>query len=77
LTAFSNQVKIFLIGINEGFMRRTSVYVVLLMGMSILGCGGSDEIQLPTDKLTPEQEAQIKKDDDRVADEESQGKKKR
>jgi len=46
--------------------------------MSFLGCGGSsNEIKLPTDKLTAEQEAQIKKDDDRVADEESQGKKKR
>jgi len=59
-------------------MRRTSVCVALLVGMSFLGCGGSsNEIKLPTDKLTAEQEAQIKKDDDRVADEESQGKKKR
>ena len=58
-------------------MRRTIVCVALLFGMSFLGCGGSNEIKLPTDKLTAEQEAQIKKDDERVADEESQGKKKR
>ena len=73
---FSDPFKNFLIGINEDFMRRTSVSVALLIGMSFLGCGGSNEILLPTDKLTAEQEAQIKKDDERVADEESQGKRK-
>jgi hypothetical protein len=47
------------------------------MGMVFLGCGGSNEIVLPTDKLTPEQIEQIKKDDAKVADEESQGAKRR
>ena len=45
--------------------------------MAIVGCGGKSEIVLPTDKLTPEQLEQIKKDDAKVADEESQGAKRR
>ena len=49
---------------------------MLLFGMLLAGCGSS-EIKLPSDKLTREQEAQIKRDDAKVADEESQGAKRR
>ncbi len=58
-------------------MKRIGIAVTLLFGMTFIGCGGSNEIQLPTDKLTDEQLAQIKKDDAKVADEESHGAKKR
>ncbi len=58
-------------------MKQLMVFAVLVVGMTCLGCGGSSEIILPTDKLTVEQEAQIKKDDAKVADEESQGAKRR
>jgi len=51
--------------------------VLALVGVGFIGCGGSNEIILPTDKLTPEQIEQVKKDDAKVADEESQGAKKR
>ena len=58
-------------------MRRIGIVASLLLGATITGCGGSNEIQLPTDKLTAEQLAQIKKDDAKVADEESHAAKKR
>ncbi len=58
-------------------MRTIRLLVLGLVGMVLVGCGGSTEIVLPTDKLTPEQVEQIKKDDAKVADEESQGAKKR
>ncbi len=58
-------------------MKKFGMVATLLFGMSIVGCGGSNEIKLPTDKLTDEQLAQIKKDDAKVADEESHGAKKR
>ncbi len=54
-------------------MRRLGVVVSLLLGTTLSGCGGSNEIQLPTDKLTAEQQAQVKKDDAKVEEEESQG----
>ncbi len=50
--------------------------VALVLATTLLGCGGSREIVLPTDKLTPEQEAKIKIEDKNIDDEESQGKKK-
>lgn len=58
-------------------MRMVRVVILGLVGMVFVGCGGSNEIVLPTDKLTPEQLEQIKKDDAKVADEESQGAKRR
>lgn len=58
-------------------MRMVRLVVLASMGMVFMGCGGSNEIVLPTDKLTPEQIEQIKKDDAKVADEESQGAKRR
>ena len=58
-------------------MRILGISTLLLVGMVVAGCGGSGEIKLPTDKLTKEQEEQVKKDDAKVADEESQGAKKR
>jgi hypothetical protein len=39
----------------------------------VLGCGSSRNV-LPTTELTDEQKAAIKADDERVANEESQGK---
>jgi len=43
------------------------------MTISIVGCGGSNEAIIPKDALTEEQKAAIKADDQRIADEESQG----
>lgn len=57
-------------------MRIVVSSTLLLIGLLLVGCG-SNEIMLPTDKLTKEQEAQIKKDDAKVADEESHGAKRR
>ncbi len=57
-------------------MRIVVSSTLLLIGLLFVGCG-SNEIMLPTDKLTKEQEAQIKKDDAKVADEESHGAKRR
>jgi len=61
----------------ELVMRMGRLVVLALVGVGFIGCGGSNEIILPTDKLTPEQIEQVKKDDAKVADEESQGAKKR
>jgi len=61
----------------ELVMRMGRLVVLALFGVVFVGCGGSSEIVLPTDNLTPEQIEQIKKDDAKVADEESQGAKKR
>ena len=58
-------------------MRMSVICALLLFGLAVTGCGGSTEIKLPTDKLSQEQEAQIKKDDAKVADEESHGAKRR
>ncbi len=57
-------------------MRILGISALLLVGMVVAGCG-SNEIKLPSDKLTKEQEEQIKKDDAKVADEESHGAKRR
>ncbi len=54
-------------------MKRFYIAALLLSGTTFFGCGGSNEIQLPTDKLTAEQQAQVKKDDAKVDDEESHG----
>ena len=48
-----------------------------LFAITLSGCGGNGEIKIPTEKLTAEQEAAIKADDKKVADEESQGAKRR
>jgi len=57
-------------------MKRICICAVLALGSVLLGCGGGNSITLPTDKLTPEQEAKIKVEDKSIDDEESQGKKK-
>ncbi len=57
-------------------MKRICICALLALGSTLLGCGGGDTIMLPTDKLTPEQEAKIKVEDKNIDDEESQGKKK-
>lgn len=49
----------------------------VLLALVFTGCGGSGEIQLPTTELTEEQKKQIREEDARIADEESQGAKKR
>ena len=55
------------------FMQKIFVGIALVLITTFVGCGDSNTITLPTDKLTAEQEAQVKKDDQRVEDEESQG----
>jgi len=49
----------------------------ILLAFVVNGCGGSGEIQLPTTELTEEQKKQIREEDAKIADEESQGAKKR
>lgn len=49
----------------------------LIVTLSFVGCGGSGEIVLPSTELTEEQKKQIMEEDERIADEESQGAKKR
>ena len=58
-------------------MQKIVVCIALVLVSTFVGCGDSDTIKLPTDKLTPEQEAQLKLEDQRVEDEESQGKMKK
>ena len=56
-------------------MREFFASVALVLGVTLLGCGGnSDTVVIPSDKLTAEQEAQLKIEDQNVEDEESQGK---
>jgi predicted small lipoprotein YifL len=50
---------------------------LVLLAFVLNGCGGSGEIQLPTTELTEEQKKQIREEDAKIADEESQGAKKR
>ncbi len=57
-------------------MRILGSSILLLIGVVVAGCG-TNEIKLPSDKLTKEQEEQIRKDDAKVADEESHGAKRR
>ncbi len=47
-----------------------SILVIAILLMCTLGCGGSSETILPTDKLTPEQIEKVKAEDKAVADEE-------
>ena len=54
-------------------MKSLGIAALLLLGTMFFGCSGSNVIQLPTDKLTAEQQAQVKKDDAKVDDEESRG----
>ncbi len=44
--------------------------IIAVLSIHSLGCGGSGETILPTDKLTPEQIEKIKAEDKAVADEE-------
>ena len=50
---------------------------IVLLAFAFTGCGGSGEIKLPTTELTEEQKKQIREEDAKIADEESQGAKKR
>jgi predicted small lipoprotein YifL len=54
-------------------MRNLQLFALLLLSTTLAGCGGSGEAILPTDKLTPEQEAAVKLEDKAIEDEESQG----
>jgi hypothetical protein len=58
-------------------VKRICLTFAIALGATLLGCGESNTIILPTDKLTPEQEAKVKLEDANVDDEESQGKKKK
>lgn len=44
--------------------------VLLVLVVNVVGCGGSGETVLPTDKLTQEQIEKVKAEDKSVADEE-------
>lgn len=56
-------------------MQKILFGAMLVLVTFFAGCDGGNKVTLPTDKLTPEQEAKIKIEDQNVADEESQGKK--
>ena len=56
-------------------MQRLTFGALLVLVAFVAGCDSGNTIVLPTDKLTPEQEAKIKIEDQKVDDEESQGKK--
>lgn len=58
-------------------MSRSMIGVLIMVGSMCLGCGSENKIMLPTEPLTDAQKAQIKKDDAKIADEESQGAKRR
>ena len=57
-------------------MQKISIGVMLVLISLFAGCDGGNKVTLPTDKLTAEQEAKVKIEDQNVADEESQGKNK-
>lgn len=46
------------------------VSILVLLAVSCAGCGGSSETILPTDKLTDEQNAAVKLEDEAVEEEE-------
>ena len=46
------------------------IFIAIAISLHCLGCGGSTETIIPTDKLTPEQIEKIKAEDKAVADEE-------
>ncbi len=54
-------------------MQKIVVCIALVLVSTFVGCGDSNTIKIPTDKLTSEQEAQVKLEDQKVEDEESQG----
>lgn len=56
-------------------MQKSFGFIVLGLVVTFAGCDNGNKITLPTDKLTPEQEAKIKIEDQNIDDEESQGKK--
>lgn len=58
-------------------MTKLCTKVCLLIGLVLTGCGGNGEIKVSDGKLTAEQKEQIKRTDKEVADEESQGAKRR
>ncbi len=45
-------------------------FVIAILVMHAIGCGGSNETVLPTDKLTAEQIEKVKAEDKAVSDEE-------
>lgn len=54
-------------------MRKLQLFALLILTTTLAGCGGSGETIIPSDKLTPEQEAAVALEDEAVEDEESQG----
>lgn len=55
-------------------MSKIQLLVLLILALTFTGCGGgSGEAIIPTDKLTPEQEAAVKLEDQAVEDDESGG----
>ena len=58
-------------------MTKLCIIGCLLIGLFLAGCGGSGEIKVSDGKLTDDQKEQIKRTDKEVADEESQGAKRR
>jgi hypothetical protein len=58
-------------------MHTKRIHVLMLGVICSIGCVGNQEISIPSDKLTEEQKELIRKEDSRIADEESQGAKRR
>ena len=58
-------------------MTKLFTIACLLFGLVLTGCGGNGEIKVSSGELTAKQIEQIKRTDKEVADEESQGAKRR
>lgn len=58
-------------------MTKLCIIGCLFIGLFLTGCGGNGEIKVSDGKLTDDQKEQIKRTDKEVADEESQGAKRR
>ncbi len=46
------------------------ILIAAILSLHCLGCGGSGETIIPTDKLTAEQNEKVKAEDKAIADEE-------
>lgn len=55
-------------------MSSLRILVLIMLAVALIGCGGSNETIIPTDKLTDEQNAAVKAEDEAIEDEESNSK---
>lgn len=51
-------------------MSSLRVFVLIMLAVIFTGCGGSNDTIIPTDKLTDEQNAAVKAEDEAIEDEE-------